>query len=239
MIKIKIDIPWALDKHVVRNVTVISHFDLNSIPNLSQPCTMADSKILCCLCCASGPIVAKLSVLKGGYVPGEDIVFNASVYNKSSKKLRMKAKLVQRVTLHATTKSKEWTRVVAEIPFHKEIGENSCDEWNNSVLTVPAVCGSSNGFCRIIHVSYVLVLECDPSGPSFDLEIAIPIQIGTIPLNNNNNNANTQNNGQHVFQPSYFETSKNKDLMPEYKGKVTLDQDYLPSYPFYKDYTAQ
>ena len=38
------------------------------------------------------------------------------------------------------------------------------------------------GSCSIMDVQYTLDFHVDPSGPSFDLVVSIPIIIGTIPL---------------------------------------------------------
>ena len=38
------------------------------------------------------------------------------------------------------------------------------------------------GNCSIIDVQYSLEFHVDPSGPSFDLVVRIPVIVGTIPL---------------------------------------------------------
>ena len=48
----------------------------------------ADSKMICCLCCASGPISFALNIDRKGYVPGEKIVINAECCNKSRRKIK-------------------------------------------------------------------------------------------------------------------------------------------------------
>ena len=156
----------------------------------------------------------------------------------------MSAKLVQRVTLHSTRKSRTWSRVVAELKFPKEIQEGAYEEWNNAFLTIPPICSSSNGTSRIIHVAYEILLEIDPNGPAIDLCVSIPICFGTVPLrmDNETNPQEPQSNfGQQVFQSSYFEASDNQEIQPttELKGDVVnMDQNFVPSYPFYKDFTV-
>ena len=60
-----IDIPWAFDKHSVKSFTVINVCDLNSLgPALRQPYGVTGSKVFCCWCCASEPVIAKFDVLK-------------------------------------------------------------------------------------------------------------------------------------------------------------------------------
>ena len=44
-----------------------------------------DQKMLCCLCCASGPITAEFTIDRSGYVPGEFITISGEVDNFSNK----------------------------------------------------------------------------------------------------------------------------------------------------------
>ncbi len=54
-----IDIPWAFDKHTQKSFSVISNLDLNTIgPQIRQPYALAGSKVFCCWCCASEPVLA-------------------------------------------------------------------------------------------------------------------------------------------------------------------------------------
>ena len=46
-----------------------------------------DDKMICCLCCASGPITASLTLQRMGYVPGEYILINAEINNNSSRSI--------------------------------------------------------------------------------------------------------------------------------------------------------
>jgi len=60
-----IDIPWAFDKHTVRSFTVLSVSDLNLLdPILKQSYGVSGSKVFCCWCCASEPVMARFDVLK-------------------------------------------------------------------------------------------------------------------------------------------------------------------------------
>ena len=47
-----------------------------------------DDKMICCLCCASGPISARLRLDRSGYVPGEYITLGGEIDNQSTRKVK-------------------------------------------------------------------------------------------------------------------------------------------------------
>jgi hypothetical protein len=236
-----VDIPWAFDKHSTRSFTVISHYDLNSQPALRQPYKAYGTKVLCCGFCKSDPITAEFSIMKGGYVCGECIVFNATVDNRSSREIKScTVNLIQHLVFHATTKSKRCTRTVALIKYPKKINAKTTETWSDSVLTIPPVCSSSNGTCRIIEVIYSVVFNFDASGMAISTDVSIPITIGTIPLQDSNNQ--TQHNLPYSFEASHFGAESNQ-MPPEFeqKGEV-FESDansFKPYYPYYKDFSIR
>ena len=46
-----------------------------------------DVKTLCCLCCASGPITARITCNRQGFVPKEFIECQAEIENKSNRRV--------------------------------------------------------------------------------------------------------------------------------------------------------
>ena len=55
--------------------------------------------------------------------------------------------------------------------------------WEGVNMRVPAIPPTNlAGNSRIISVNYTLDFHVDPSGPSFDLVVSLPLTIGTIPL---------------------------------------------------------
>lgn len=40
-----------------------------------------------CLCCETGPLTAAINLTKSGFVPGEQVLFQAQVDNQTTKKL--------------------------------------------------------------------------------------------------------------------------------------------------------
>ena len=55
--------------------------------------------------------------------------------------------------------------------------------WEGVTMQVPAIHPTNfGGISPIIRVNYTLDLHVDPSGPSSDLVVSLPLIIGTIPL---------------------------------------------------------
>ena len=177
------DIPWAFDKTVNLSLTVIQQVDLNTNPLLRQPATGSQVNTICCCCCKSDPIIAKLSLPKSGYVPGEQLIFNASIDNKSNYEMKSTSlKIIQYILCMTSSGSRMFRSLVAEVVSPKKIGKNSYDEWNNVSVTIPSVCPSSRGTSKILDVYYCAVLHVDPYGPFSSFDTSIPIVIGTVPL---------------------------------------------------------
>ncbi|CAG5135197.1 unnamed protein product [Candidula unifasciata] len=181
-VKCIIDKPWKFDHSTKRPFTIISILDLNQQPNCLQGVQGSNQKTLCCWCCKSGPIQATFHIDRTGYVPGEAIRLFAEINNGSNRKMDKSYVDLKMITMyHATTKSRMQTREVARVtrPAIEAYGQ---DQWNGEQLVIPPLPPSFLAGCRIIDVRYVLQLNVDPSGPSFDLEVPLEILIGTIPL---------------------------------------------------------
>ena len=174
---------WKWNHKVKQHIMVNGILDLNLYPSAQAPGHSTDHKKLCCLCCKSGPITATIHSNRSGYVPGEMIGFNAEVDNLSNRDMKSSfLNLVEVVTYRATTKSRTERRVVAEIR-RGMIRPGTSHYWEGVVMRVPAVPPTGlAGKCSIIDVQYSLEFHVDPSGPSFDLVVRIPVIVGTIPL---------------------------------------------------------
>lgn len=177
-----IDKPWKFDHTTKKVFTVVSMLDLNTQPSAACPLQGNNTKFLCCLCCKTGPISAMFRIDRTGYVPGDAILLNAEIKNDSNRTMNSsKVRLIMSTAYHATTKTRTVTNEVTSVR-HGPIEPYGSDVWSGDRLHIPAIPPSYLVGCSIIDIRYILLLEVDPAGPAFDLEVPLEIIIGTIPL---------------------------------------------------------
>ena len=230
-----IEIPWGLNKTYKLPITIISLLDLNRNLQLKLSQSVTNHKTICCLCCSQKPINIWFNLYKTGYVCGEAIVFNATLNNQSSRKIPLVVlKLVQILKFHTKSKVKTIAREVTHIVFNKEIQPMSRVDWDNSVLTIPSVCPSSQNTSRLIEVSYTLVLSVEPSWPSSPLALKIPITIGSVPFRSSSfSNFDSLNNAYDL--PTYQECVFDIDSSNQIADEQNDDINFAPLYPIYSN----
>ncbi|XP_077969933.1 arrestin domain-containing protein 3-like [Styela clava] len=146
------------------------------------PSGHSDTKTLCCWCCTSGPIEAEFHTDRSGYVPGEYILINAAITNSSNSKVKYtSAQLMQNVTYHATTKTRNDSRVVNTITG-PGVGKRATENWTNERLQIPPLPPSELLHCRIIDISYSVIFQAHLRTCAVDMRLYAPITIGTIPI---------------------------------------------------------
>ena len=170
----------------VRLFSVVSPLDLNTNYMLKEPYGVSgDKQISCSLCpCKSAPITCQFSINRTGFVPGESIVFDVNIDNKSSSKevSDLKVSLIQKVIFYAKADTKKSYRCVATTIYPRNIAPKSNEKWS-SHLIIPPVSSSTNGKCRIIDVYYVMLCSFETNGlGSKQTTLIIPITIGTKPF---------------------------------------------------------
>jgi hypothetical protein len=103
-VKVTLDRPWKFDQDTKMAFTVISHMDLNAIPQcrvfilfneyflkrnckwnpiFKEPIQMHMKKYICCCWCKSGPLTAEIDIPVSGYCCGQSIPIDISVENGS------------------------------------------------------------------------------------------------------------------------------------------------------------
>src|SRR5205807_1816035 len=75
------------------------------------------------------------------------------------------------------------SRTLGEV-FKGEIAPNESQQWQGTAgetIRIPPVPPMLYN-CQIIQIQYLLKFTVVPSGPSFSLDVDLPLTIGTIPL---------------------------------------------------------
>ena len=146
-------------------------------PRLLQPVRQEVQKRICCLCCASGPIVMTVAVPKTGFCIGEAFQLHASLENGSNRRLTMNARITQRVVYHAQGRQQYSANIILSIRS-EDIEPQASRNWEPTI-TIPTthVDIFHEASCRNINVSYTLHVMCQVPF-SFDLARVIPIQLG-------------------------------------------------------------
>eukprot|EP00058_Branchiostoma_floridae_P026570 XP_002612061.1 hypothetical protein BRAFLDRAFT_94151 [Branchiostoma floridae] len=180
-IKGTIDKPWKFDHTVKRAFTVLDMYDLNEEPTALTPMAGQKSKMLCCLCCASGPIELQVQTDRTAYCPGETVQMRGTVENNANEEVtHVSAKLIQVVSFHATSKSRSSSSTLSKTECR------GCAEGQSSQvemsLTVPAIPPSSLRYCSIIDIDYALEISGHISGAHTSMDMKFPIKIGFVPL---------------------------------------------------------
>ncbi|XP_072050615.1 uncharacterized protein [Amphiura filiformis] len=165
-VRVKIDKPgYVFDQTTRRCFILEPGLNLNTEPDMVAPSKSEDEKTVCCLCCATGPIKASAQTDKSGYVPGETIlVVHYYMYSESDYH-------------HISNKTEK--KVMSE-QIKDGCEENSRASFEG-LLLVPCCPPLLKG-CKFIDLEYYVEVEADVSGTPFDLELKLPITIGTVPL---------------------------------------------------------
>ena len=200
---------WKFNHTAKRAITINEIVDINT-PQLSVPLSSSHEKMLCCFCCASGPISLSVTTDRSGYCPGESIAITTEVDNHSNRRITaVRAALKQIVAYYAQGSSHHDHKVIQRIEG-PEIEPGATSNWNNEPLPIPptAPCISS---CHIIQLSYVLIVTLDIPWAT-DLHIEIPITIGNVPFKGRRAAINTYP----APQNSYLSSGQHPEYPPPY-----------------------
>ncbi|KAH3812604.1 hypothetical protein DPMN_141040 [Dreissena polymorpha] len=136
---------------------------------------VSDSKTVCCCCCETPPILASLRIDKAGYVPGEWVVVNAEFQDGTGR-----GQTIYRTRTYSRREKRFKSHCV--VMKHGPVSGGGSDAWVNERFQIPALPPSQLPGCDIICIQYFVEFKVDVVGTPFDLELPIPITIGTIPL---------------------------------------------------------
>ena len=164
-------------------------------PRLLQPQRQEVQKTVCCLCCASGPIMLTVAIPKTGFILGESFKLNASLENGSSRQLTISASIVENTTYYAQGHHCRSGKTLTSVGSD-EIDPQTTKNWDPTIQ-IPATTDVAiihETSCRNINVVYSLNVTCQIPG-AIDLSTSFPLALG-------NCQDQTQSSAPAAFPPS-------------------------------------
>ncbi|XP_048769206.2 arrestin domain-containing protein 2-like [Ostrea edulis] len=184
--------PWKADETIVLPFTVINHLDLNEFPDAVMPIMQYRRQEITGCCCSEGEIIAQMKVNKSGFVPGEPIVVEMDINNKSETPVQAwTVELIQDVNYTGFSNS----LFSSGNPKFKTKSETyplyvnqslAVDKGQHQIFTrampVPSLPPSYLKGCNIIDIQYTLSFKISTGWNTIALDNRVII--GSIPVRN-------------------------------------------------------
>lgn len=182
--------PWKSDETILLPFTVINHLDLNMFPDAVMPIMQYRRQEITGCCCSEGEIIVQMKVNKSGFVPGEPIILEMDINNKSESPVQAwSVELIQDVTytgfsnsLFSSGNPKYKTKSeVYPLYVNQSL---AVDKGQHQVYTraipVPSLPPSYLKGCNIIDIQYTLTFRISTGWNKISVDNRIII--GSIPL---------------------------------------------------------
>ncbi|XP_050314417.1 arrestin domain-containing protein 4 isoform X2 [Anthonomus grandis grandis] len=158
-------------------------------------------------CVGSGAVVCKVTLDRGGYVPGESIGVSASVSNRSRLTIKStKAALTETITYMARGKVVQTEKRELAVLTRGKIRPGETDRWDNEQLYIVPLPPTNLRGCHLIKINYDVFFIVEPSGLQKDVKLQLPIVMATYPLRSSDDE-NGNKSGTHypstlpIFRP--------------------------------------
>lgn len=159
-------------------------------------------------CIGSGPVICRVSLDRGGYVPGESIGVSARVHNRSRVVIKStRAALTETVTYMARGKIVQSERRELASLTRGKIRPDEVDEWHNEQLYVPPLPPTNLRGCHLIKIQYDVFFIIEPKSFEKEVKLQLPIIMATYPLKVDENDPISYKAGTHypstlpIFRP--------------------------------------
>ena len=152
------------------------------IPVLAQqPLSMTASRRMLCSC-SFGKLDIRVTLDRGGGVPGEDVFLQAELKNQSGHTVTaMQASLIMTTVFRAQSRSTEFRQVVSKKRDEMDVSRGEGRRWTHvRLLLPPYVPESKLEFCDIIELDYVFQFRVEMTGGS-EVRLEAPFWVGAQP----------------------------------------------------------
>ncbi|XP_072402225.1 arrestin domain-containing protein 2 isoform X2 [Diabrotica undecimpunctata] len=134
-------------------------------------------------CVGSGAVVCKVTLDRGGYVPGESIGITASVYNRSRITIKStRACLTETITYMGRGKVVQSEKRELASLSRGKIRPAEKDEWINEHLYIPPLPPTNLRGCHLIKINYDVYFIVAPKSLQKEVKLQLPIMMATYPL---------------------------------------------------------
>ncbi|XP_057663189.1 arrestin domain-containing protein 17 isoform X2 [Diorhabda carinulata] len=134
-------------------------------------------------CVGSGVVLCKVTLDRGGYVPGESIGISGSVYNRSRVTIKTtKACLIETITYMARGKVVQSEKRELASLSRGKIRPGEKDEWINEHLYIPPLPPTNLRGCHLIKINYDVYFIVQPKSLQKEVKLQLPIMMATYPL---------------------------------------------------------
>ncbi|XP_048733659.2 arrestin domain-containing protein 17-like [Ostrea edulis] len=171
---------WSSNEIVRKEFKVVSDLDLNKYPAAEEPTEIQNFKYLCCWCCKSGPITGILRICRTGYVPGDSILFDFTIKNRSRRVCGVSVLFIKETIYHAKGEKKVCVTEIDKSRY-EDVMPGDTQTWDEEEFEVPSVPPPCLEGCKIITIDHYIKLEIYPSRPAFHLTVPMKLIIGSIP----------------------------------------------------------
>ncbi|GAB6023909.1 hypothetical protein CHUAL_008644 [Chamberlinius hualienensis] len=184
----KIGRPRRFDPKCKTTFTVLEPVDLNAIPDCQLPVTLGQFQVISS---DKGSVSSKLSLNRKGFLPGEKIEFQADIYNNSVETIE--CVYVNLISVFIYTSGSDRTRekrLLNSVCLGNVLPRSTMHSENKGLLVPPASPSIPENKCPLVMVEYFAQLKMKlPEMEINNLNITIPITIGSIALKNEKQNS--------------------------------------------------
>lgn len=188
---VKADVPWAIDDEIKQKFTIVRDEDLNLHTNAFFPIKNEKIQQFCVfqpmkMGCGSETCLMTVSIPQSGYVPGQILCYRLEIHSKSKISIfNTRAALRQVITyLSDVPNTKTLVDPSLLTPYQVMALTKNGDFYSyEGAIEIPSESHPSNDHCcRVLKVSYDLLIEADIDGVLSRIQLKTPIIIGTIPI---------------------------------------------------------
>lgn len=181
-----LDIPWGFDKEFKVPFTVLKQEYLNQWPDLKYPMRMEIIKLLCCFPCQSKPMYLQITIPYSGFTPGQVIPMTLEMRNNSHVPVTRIQFVIKRIIENVSDNPYEKSRfdfdTMYEVHGPGVLARESQTRLQS--IEIPNIlCSSNDHCCRVIKLTYELIVSFTTNGMHIDPELKYQSDLEVCHLN--------------------------------------------------------